>query len=328
MGLSTIILAGGKGKRFQKTGHAWIDKLLAEIEGKPLIKWVYESVEPLSDEIIISTKSHKRGLRYKEVLGNENIKIAVDKVMSCKGPLLGIASSVDFVEHEKILVLPADMPFIKTESIKRLVNGLDGYDVVVPFWYDGMTENLFFVSKKNYLWEISKFLCSKSYWSPSGVIRAAPSTYYMDASKIVESPEELININYYVDLEDIKPRKKLMIGKDVVLINDFISLNVGIDDVELAEKLYKSNNVFLTAVVFSYLGVNKDRYYALKGVKAFDMEARRYYENEIYGLMALAYLDAGKILKSTGYQLLAEQYLEKADKILRILNAYPKKRFI
>ena len=328
MGLSTIILAGGKGARFQKTGHAWIDKLLAEIEGKSLIKWVYECVKPLSSEIIISTNTYQRGIRYKEILGDEDIKIVEDKVMPCKGPLLGIASSAGLVESEKVLVIPADMPFIKTESVEKLVNGLNDYDVTVPLWYDGMTENLFFVAKRNYLQKVSRFLCSKSYWSPSGIIRGAPVTYYMDASKIVESPKELININYFADLEDIKPRKELMEGKDVLLRNDFISLEEGMDDVELAMRLNKTNNVFLTAVVFSYLGMNKDRVYALRGVKAFDMEARRYYDNEIYGLMALAYLDAGKILKNTGYQLLAEQYLEKADRILKILNAYPKKRFI
>lgn len=66
----------------------------------------------------------------------------------------------------------------------------------------------------------------------------------------------------------------------------------------------------------------------MKSVKAFEMEGRTFFNMEIYGLAALAYRDAGKVLKQAGHWLIAEEYLDKSDEILKSLNTELKRRFI
>ena len=328
MRFSTIVLAGGKGSRFQKTGHEWIDKLLAKVNNKPMILNVLEKVIEISHEVIISTNTESRGETYKNLVNDENVKVVVDKNLNCSGPLRGITSSARELNSDNVLIIPADIPFIKSDSLINLVKSLGNHSVSVPLWYDGMTENLLFAVKREYLIRISSLLCHEGYWSPSGVIRGAPDVLFKDASEIISDPIELININYIADLEERSPRRPLVKSRNINIKRFFPNFDLEAPQSELIDIFYETDNSFILGVVYANLAMKGDREMGLKSAKAFDFESRVYYLNKIYGLEALCYQDAGKVLKNSGYRFLAEQYFEKSRQILEFLNIKPEWRFL
>ena len=60
---AAIILAGGKGKRFQTT-REWEDKALAELEGKPLLVHAIENVQKRVDEVVVVVDENESENRY------------------------------------------------------------------------------------------------------------------------------------------------------------------------------------------------------------------------------------------------------------------------
>ncbi len=322
MKITGIILAGGSASRFQSTGSDWKDKLTIEIEGTPIIKRVHQVLSEVVDEVIISTKNPKRGKLYLELIDQDSVdtKFVVDDRGSCSGPLLGIASSSNHATHETVLVVPGDTPFLKPTSLKKLLSNLGGNSIVVPVWFDGMVENLIFAGKKEYVKEMSNFLCALGYWGPSGLHRGSPSTLFVDVAKIFEEPKELININYQVDLEELKPRKQFREGFDVKIENESRELPKNYDHYVLKKFADEVINPLLSGVIYGFLSTRLDREFALKSAKSFDFEVRRYKELMLLGLMVLAYLDAARYLELSGYNFLSKQYRGEAEKINEFLH--------
>ncbi len=322
MKITGVILAGGSASRFQSTGSDWKDKLTIELEGTPLIKRVHQVLSEVVDEVIISTKNSKRGKLYLEIIDRERVdtKFVVDDRGSCNGPLLGIASSLNHAAYDTVLVVPGDTPFLKPTSLKKLVSSLGNNTIVVPVWFDGMVENLIFAGKKEFVREMSNFLCALGYWGPSGLHRGSPSTLFVDVAKIFEEPRELININYQVDLEELKPRKHFWEGFDVKIENEYRGLPKNYDHNMLNEFADEIINPLLSGVIYGFLSTRVSREYALKSAKSFDFEVRRYKELLLLGLMVLAYLDAARYLELSGYNFLSKQYRGEAEKINEFLH--------
>ena len=108
-----IILAGGKSERMGT------NKLLLDYNGHPLIWHTIQSVRPFVSRIILVTGKYDKALR--EALKNENVEFVYNKDYE-----LGMFSSVlTGVRQTKddFLVLPGDCPFIKKETIKKILSG-------------------------------------------------------------------------------------------------------------------------------------------------------------------------------------------------------------
>lgn len=107
MRISAIILAGGKSTRMGR------DKGLLLYEGKPMIQYVIDAVNPITTDIIIV--SNQQGY---EKFGYPIIE---DEVKDC-GPLAGIVAGLKNVQNEAALVLSCDVPFIKPELLQQLID--------------------------------------------------------------------------------------------------------------------------------------------------------------------------------------------------------------
>ena len=107
-----IILAGGDSKRIGT------DKGLLDLDGKPLIQYVIESLKSVVDEIIVVVGSEERMPFYWQVV-DEDVKVVAD--MYDEGsPLIGLMTGLTNATGEYAVVAACDMPFINSDLVDLL----------------------------------------------------------------------------------------------------------------------------------------------------------------------------------------------------------------
>lgn len=121
--ITAILLAGGAGKRMGGE-----DKGLLQLKQKPLIEWVLTRISPHVDEIIISANRNVE--RYQRF----GYPVVQDKTQGYAGPLAGIARGLLDAQHDLILAVPCDTPFLPDDLIARLYGALHSadFDLAIP----------------------------------------------------------------------------------------------------------------------------------------------------------------------------------------------------
>ncbi len=114
--ITGIVLAGGKSSRMGS------DKGLLTINDKTFVEHVIVAMKPLVDKIIIvSNNKDYDQFGYRRV----------DDSIKDSGPLAALYSGLKHSETEFNLVLSCDIPMIKTEILKKLVDAdLENHEVV------------------------------------------------------------------------------------------------------------------------------------------------------------------------------------------------------
>ena len=100
---TAVIQAGGRSSRMGR------DKALVPLNGVPLIEYVLEGVQDLVDEVLITT-NHSQGLRYL------NLPLVADRHPGA-GALHGLLTALEAAQHDHVLVLACDMPFVDRKSV-------------------------------------------------------------------------------------------------------------------------------------------------------------------------------------------------------------------
>lgn len=116
--ISSVILAGGKSKRFGK------NKAFLKVGNKTLINLIVDKMRKLSDELIIVTNTPEKFYYL-------NVKLTKD-IIKNKGPLGGIYTGLYIAKNKSILVIACDMPFLNMSFIKHIISYSQEYDVVIP----------------------------------------------------------------------------------------------------------------------------------------------------------------------------------------------------
>ncbi len=117
-GVTGVILSGGESRRMGS------DKSLLPIHGARFIDHVYVQLAALFDEVIIVTNSPEF---YREIPCRK-----VPDIHPFKGALTGIHSGLRHASQKKVFVAACDMPFLSTETIRRLCLEKEKGDVVIP----------------------------------------------------------------------------------------------------------------------------------------------------------------------------------------------------
>ena len=107
--LTAVILAGGMARRMDGQ-----DKGLIELNGRPMIEYIIESLKPQVDNILISAN---RNLAQYQRYGYPVVK---DIMGDYFGPLAGMASGLQACNSNRILTVPCDSPFIPPVLANRL----------------------------------------------------------------------------------------------------------------------------------------------------------------------------------------------------------------
>lgn len=212
---ATLILAGGKGSRFQTQNGGWLDKALALLEGKPLLIHVVENIQQISDETLVVVNDKRRKDVYNELLkkhGVSKVKITTDvKCKTSGGPLIAILTGLKASKSDFCLTIPSDMPLLNPKVAEYMFKELDGSFVAVPMWPDGKLETLLTVLHRKNCLKIAEALCQLGRERPDDIIRGALKDLFVaPLGKIKKLDPELksfVNINRLQDLSQLIPRQ-------------------------------------------------------------------------------------------------------------------------
>jgi molybdopterin-guanine dinucleotide biosynthesis protein A len=212
---AAIILAGGKGKRFQTTKE-WEDKALAELEEKPLLVHAIENIQESVDEVVVVVDENaSRTDTYSDILDRfqlKNIKIVTDiKVKNLSGPLIAILTGLKFTKADYCLTVPADVPMLNPKVADYLFNEVNGSHVAVPMWPNGRLETLLMVLERTTALKIADLLSQLERSHPDDIIRGAQKVMFLSPLGEIKNldPElrSFVNINCKEDLTQLKPRQ-------------------------------------------------------------------------------------------------------------------------
>jgi molybdopterin-guanine dinucleotide biosynthesis protein A len=131
---SAIILAGDLSAKFRG------DKGFESLHGKPLIKYVFDAISGLVDEVIVVTTSQEQVDLYGKVL-SVNTKFVINQEQS-EGHLAQAAKGFEAAEGEYTALLPYDSPFVSSEVMSLLFDCAPGKAAVIPRTTDMLCEPL------------------------------------------------------------------------------------------------------------------------------------------------------------------------------------------
>lgn len=113
--ITGIILAGGKASRMN-----YQDKGLLLLNNKPLYCYMAERLAPQVRTLIINAN------RNTTDYAQSGYPVITDNNSDFLGPLAGILSGLKYSKTDWLFACPCDMPFIPTNLVKTLWQGLNG----------------------------------------------------------------------------------------------------------------------------------------------------------------------------------------------------------
>jgi molybdenum cofactor guanylyltransferase len=228
---AAIILAGGKGKRFQTAKGKWQDKALAELNGKPLLVHAINNIQDTVEEIVVVVDNNElRTNQYRETLEKfevKNASIVTDiEARSLSGPLVAILTGLKATRADYCITIPADVPLLSKKVAEYLFDEINSSLIAVPMWPNGRLETLLMVLERQTTLEIAEVLCQLGRSRPDDIIRGIQKALFASPlGKIKELDPELqsfININTPEDLRRLQPRQ----GQGTFAEN--VRLNLGV----------------------------------------------------------------------------------------------------
>lgn len=115
---TVVILAAGKGSRMNSNRP----KVLHELAGKPMVRWVVDKAKELSPEKIIIVESDNR--LVSKYLADSSLEYITQSSPRGTGHALSITDNL-INETSSILVLYGDSPLIQKESLTALISNVD-----------------------------------------------------------------------------------------------------------------------------------------------------------------------------------------------------------
>jgi molybdenum cofactor guanylyltransferase len=258
-GRAAIILAGGKGERFQSKPEEWQDKALAPLFGKPLLIHAVENIREVVDEIVVCVNDEKRKAQDAKVLkeyGLENVKLVVDeKCYHLGGPLVAIFTGLKSVDADYCITLPGDMPLMQPKVAKYMFDKAKKALVVVPMWPNGRLETLNMVLQKTSALQIAQTLCLLGRPRSDDLIRGALNVFFAatvgEISSFDAELKSFVNINSREDLAKLQPRRVEGTVKENRHIKRGNLPTSELQKIQEAATLCKENKLQVAAMIFS-----------------------------------------------------------------------------
>ena len=123
---TSVILGAGKSTRMKANKS----KLLFNIAGKPVINHILSSLKAAKAKHNICVINNSSA-ELKKILQAEKISFAYQKILDGTAGAVKAALKSKKNSNSKILILCGDVPFITSNSIKKLVAKLKNHDAVV-----------------------------------------------------------------------------------------------------------------------------------------------------------------------------------------------------
>lgn len=164
---------------------------------------VINAVYQISQDIIITTKPD-RIKKYKKIINKEIKIIPDDPPLRNSMILAGINAGIQHLQNEYILLVAGDMPFIKPEVIKILIDKAPQNDATVPILPNGITQPLLAIYKHDHIYKNIKIILRKKQNRATDLIRSSYKIKFIPTEEIKRVDPELqslININRPIDIQ-------------------------------------------------------------------------------------------------------------------------------
>jgi molybdopterin-guanine dinucleotide biosynthesis protein A len=196
---TVLILAGGKGQRFNKR-----DKCFIVLNRKTLLQHVVDNLADMADEIIVAARDEQQGRQIRQQIPN-NVTLVFDSI-SGFGPLAGVLSGLERASTPYSLVIGCDMPFVNRRVVDLLFKEAErgNYSAVVPTWENGMVEPLHAVYKKEPTLAAVRNSIKKGNERMFNVLLQLKNVHYLPVARIQALAPELMtfrNINTPEELQ-------------------------------------------------------------------------------------------------------------------------------
>ncbi len=146
--ITGIILAGGKSIRMQGK-----NKGLVQINGKPLISYVIQRLNPQAENLIINSNSNIS--EYKKF----GLPVVQDAIPDHPGPLAGIAACMAQAKTEFVLCVPCDAPVLPADLGERLYQSITENHTELAYVHDGIRpQPLFAMIQRDLMTSINDYL--------------------------------------------------------------------------------------------------------------------------------------------------------------------------
>lgn len=116
--MSASILAGGRSRRMGR------NKALLSYRGRPLVRHVYDTLEPLFEEIFLVTNTPG-------VFGFLPCPAIPDRIPG-KGPISGVDAALRHSRNPHVLIVGCDAPFLSPRLLMLLAAKAKDADLVIP----------------------------------------------------------------------------------------------------------------------------------------------------------------------------------------------------
>ena len=116
--LTVAILAAGKGTRMASS----LPKVLHKLSGKTLLQRVLDSCNELKPNKIFIIVGHKSKEVEDSIIKSKNIHFIVQNPQKGTGHAIQVLSNKVKKHEGKLLVLNGDVPLVKAETLKKLIN--------------------------------------------------------------------------------------------------------------------------------------------------------------------------------------------------------------
>lgn len=132
-----------------------LDKGLQLLQGKPMVQWALERLQPQVDAILINAN------RNVERYGAFGIDIITDQYPDFAGPLAGLHAALSASTTPLVVTAPCDSPFLPGDLVVRLHAELSaqGADLAVARTFD-RTHPVFCLCRQGLLPHLAAFLTS------------------------------------------------------------------------------------------------------------------------------------------------------------------------
>lgn len=180
--VSAIVLSGGKSSRMGE------DKCDLKYHGESFLNLQIDKLKKIGIDDIVAS-----GYRGKDC----KAKIVEDEIM--KGPLSGMLKGLYAIKNDRAFVISVDVPLIKEESIKKLIEYSFEKDLeVVLIRHNSVREPLIGVFKKTLTSKIEEIIKGDKY----SVMKLVDQSKY-EFLDIDDDDKYFLNINYKDDYDKL-----------------------------------------------------------------------------------------------------------------------------
>jgi molybdopterin-guanine dinucleotide biosynthesis protein A len=183
--ITTVILAGGQGSRIGG------GKGLQRLQGKPLIQWVIDAMQPQSDELVISANG--------EGYAGFGFRVVADITAGSAGPLAGVQAALHSARHDLVASVPCDAPYLPADLTSKLAAAMNGADACVAV-AAGRAQPAIALYRKSVLGSLDHYLAD-------GGRKAMDWQKTLQLNEAAfEDAQAFININTRAELENLNER--------------------------------------------------------------------------------------------------------------------------